>query len=58
LSLKTHEELERLADALSNIKEGADFGRRFLELCGDLKREDILALAEVHRRRAEEAGRT
>ena len=55
LSLKTYEELEKLAETLSNIQEGDDFPRRFLELCGDLTREDMLALAEVHRRRAEEA---
>ena len=58
LSLKTYEELEKLAETLSNIQEGDDFGRRFLELCGDLTREeDMLALAEVHRGRAEEARR-
>ncbi len=57
MSLKTYEELEKLADTLSNIQEGDDFGRRFLELCGDLTREDLLALAEVHRGRAEEARR-
>ena len=56
--MKTYEELEKLAETLSNIQEGDDFARRFLELCGDLTREDLLALAEVvHRGRAEEARR-
>ena len=52
--MKTYEELEKLAETLSNMQKGDDFGRRFLELCGDLTREDMLALAEVHRKRAEE----
>ncbi len=55
--MKTHEELEHLAEALSNIQEGDDFGRRFIELCGGLTREEVLALAEIQRGRAEEAGR-
>ena len=55
--MKTYEELEKLAETLSNMQKGDDFGRRFLELCGDLTREDLLALAEVHRGRAEEARR-
>ena len=56
--MKTYEELEKLAETLWNIhQEGDDFARRFLELCGDLTREDGLPFAEGHRRRAEEARR-
>ena len=55
--MKTYEELEKLAETLSNIQEGDDFARRFMELCGDLTREDLLALAEVHSGRAEEGRR-
>jgi hypothetical protein len=47
--------LEKMADALSDVQEGEDFARRFSELCGDLTKKDLLALAAIHRRRAEES---
>lgn len=57
--MKTHEELEKLADALGEVRpEDESYGRCFIELCGDCTKEDLLALAKIHRRRAEEYWRS
>jgi hypothetical protein len=48
----SNQELERLAELSAELDLGdSEDLRRWVELIGPLKREEVLRLAEIHRRR-------